>query len=70
MQPHLAPSDDPFAAALAHFSTTCDWLRADAMDLAHGEIETHVYWPPARSRVAWSRGTSTCAPARSGWPSA
>lgn len=42
MQPHLAPSDDPFAAALAHFSTTCDWLRADAMDLAHGEIETHV----------------------------
>ena len=42
MQPHLAPSGDPFAAALAHFSTTCDWLRGDAMDLAHGEIETHV----------------------------
>ena len=42
MQPHLAPSDDPFASALVHFSTTCDWLRADAMDLAHSDIETHV----------------------------
>ena len=42
MQPHLAPSDAPFASALAHFSTTCDWLRADAMALAHGEIETRV----------------------------
>jgi len=42
MQPHLASADDPFAAAAAHFAETCDWLRGDAMDLAHGAIETHV----------------------------
>ena len=42
MQPQPASPDDLFAAAVAHFSTTCDWLRADAGDLAHGEIETHV----------------------------
>lgn len=42
MQPQLASSDDLFASAVAHFSTTCDWLRGDAMGLAHGEIETHV----------------------------
>jgi hypothetical protein len=42
MQPQLASSDDLFVSAVAHFSTTCDWLRGDAMGLAHGEIETHV----------------------------
>ena len=42
MQPHLVSADDPFAAALAHFSSTCDWLRANAMDLAHGDIEQQV----------------------------
>jgi hypothetical protein len=42
MQAHLASSDDRFASALVRCSTTCDWLRGDAMDLAHGEIETHA----------------------------
>ncbi len=42
MQPHLASADDAFTAALARFSTTYGWLRADAMDLAHGDIEQHV----------------------------
>lgn len=42
MQPQLSSADDAFASALAHFSTTCDWLRDDAMGLAHGEIDTRV----------------------------
>lgn len=42
MQPHLASADDPFAAAAAHFAETCSWLGDDAMDLAHGAIETHI----------------------------
>lgn len=42
MQPQLAPADDVFASALAHFSSSCDWLRGEAMDLAHGDVESYV----------------------------
>jgi len=42
MEPQLARANDPFVAAAAHFAETCDWLRADAMNLAHGDIEARV----------------------------